>query len=84
MKKEIKNLEFKNYYLREFQLYDGECDITFNIVAIDTSKEEITVAVTNRGRISVVEFDLFQDSNGDFYFSYGCERTRIKIEDFED
>ena len=63
MKKEIKNLEFKNYYLREFQFYDGECDITFNIVAIDTSKEEITVAVTNRGRISVVTYVLLEKEN---------------------
>ena len=74
----------KKYYLKEFQLFDGEEYITFNIVNINFEKKVVEVAITNRGRISVVEFDLFQDSNGDFYFAYGCERTRIKIEDFED
>ena len=83
MKKEIKNLEFKNYYLREFQLYDGECDITFNIVAIDTSKEEITVAVTNRGRISVVTYDLLENENG-YYFEYGIYFEKLNVNDFEE
>ena len=41
--KENKVIDYRTYYLREFQLYDGEVDITFNIVAIDTVKEEITV-----------------------------------------
>ena len=46
-KKIEKSMEFKKYYLSEFQLYDGEVFITFNIVAIDTSKNEITVAISN-------------------------------------
>lgn len=43
--------EFREYYLSEFELYDGECFITFNIVGIDEYRKEITVAVTNRGGI---------------------------------
>lgn len=27
--------KFREYYLSEFELYDGECFITFNIVGID-------------------------------------------------
>ena len=74
----------KDYYLKEFQLFDGECYITFNIVAINFEKRVIEIAVSNRGKISVIEFDLIQDKNGDFYFTYGCERTKIEINDFED
>jgi len=74
----------KDYYLKEFQLYDGECFITFNIVSINFEKKTIEVAITNRGKISVVEYDLNQDKNSDFYFTYGCERTKIEINDFED
>lgn len=33
--------EFKRYYLSEFELYDGEEFITFNIVGIDAAKNEI-------------------------------------------
>ena len=54
--KENKVIDYRTYYLREFQLFDGEVDITFNIVAIDTIKEEITVAVSNRGRISILTY----------------------------
>ena len=30
--------EFRRYYLSEFELYDGEEVITFNIVGIDAAK----------------------------------------------
>ena len=82
-KKIEKSMEFKKYYLSEFQLYDGEVFITFNIVAIDTSKNEITVAISNRGRISVTTYDLLTDSNGFLYFEYGIDYEKINIDDFE-
>ena len=39
----------KQYQLSEFQFYDGEEFITFNLIDINTEKKEITVAVTDRG-----------------------------------
>ena len=81
--KENKVIDYRTYYLREFQLYDGEVDITFNIVAIDTFKEEITVAITNRGRISVVTYDLLKNDNG-YYFEYGIYFDKTNINDFEE
>ena len=78
-----KSMEFKKYYLSEFRLHDGEVFITFNIVAIDTSKNEITVAISNRGRISVTTYDLLTDSNGFLYFEYGIDYEKINIDDFE-
>ena len=83
MNKENKVIDYKSFYLREFQLYDGEYDITFNIVAIDTVKEEITVAITNRGRISVVTYDLLKNDKG-YYFEYGIYFNKININDFEE
>ena len=82
-KKIEKSMEFKKYYLSEFQLHDGEVFITFNIVAINTDKNEITVAVSNRGRISVTAYDLLTDSNGFLYFEYGIDYEKININDFE-
>ena len=74
--------EFKKYYLSEFELFDGEEFITFNIVDINTEKQEITVAVTNRGKISVISYDLSR--NGDrFYFEYGVSFEKVNIDDFE-
>ena len=88
MKKQIpkkieKSMEFRKYYLSEFQLYDGEVYVTFNIVAINTDKNEITVAISNRGRISVTTYDLLTDNNGSFYFEYGVDYEKININDFE-
>ena len=81
-KKIEKSMEFKRYYLSEFQLHDGEAFVTFNIVAIDTIKNEITVAVSNRGGISVTTYDLLTDNNG-FFFEYGVDYEKIRIDDFE-
>lgn len=74
--------EFRKYYLSEFELYDGEEFITFNIVGIDTNHNEITVAVTDRGKISVRTFDLKSDSER-FYFEYGVSFEKIAVDDFE-
>ena len=82
-KKIEKSMEFKKYYLSEFQLYDGEVYVTFDIVAINTDKNEITVAISNRGRISVTTYDLLTDNDGSFYFEYGVDYEKINVSDFE-
>ena len=81
MKKEdLQN--FRKYYLNEFEYYDGECFITFNIVGIDMARNEITVAISNRGRISVCAFDLKADGDR-LYFEYGPMFEKIDLADFE-
>lgn len=76
--------EFRKYYLSEFELYDGEAFITFNIVYVDLDRNEVQIAVTDRGRISVITYDLFKDKNGNLYFEYGVMFTRIYLDDFEE
>jgi len=79
----IKSDEFrKKYYLSEFQLFDGEEFITLNIVDINTERKEITVAVTNRGKISVVTYELLSDGDR-FYFEYGVYEEQLDIDEFE-
>ena len=74
----------KQYQLTEFQFYDGEAFITFNLIDIDTKKKEITVAVTDRGKISVHTFALLEDC-GRLYFEYGIAgQEHIHIDDFEE
>ena len=75
--------ENKRYYLKEFQYYNGECFITFNIVDMDEDKQEIYVAITREGKISVVTYPLYKDENG-WYFEYGPCYEHININDFED
>lgn len=85
MKTEVsKFTEFRKYYLSEFEWFDGEDYITFNLVGIDLVKNEAQVAVTDRGKISVITYDLMTDQDGGLYFEYGAMFTRIYLGDFEE
>lgn len=75
--------EIKNYYLKEFSLFDGEYDVTFNILDVNTDKMTITVAITKAGKISVIEYDLKKDREQDLYFQYGVDNTQVNVNDFE-
>lgn len=68
------------FYLKEFQFFDGEDTVIFNIVAVES--EKITVAVTRSGKITVTDYDLHSDENG-LYFEYGVAgQEHIHIDDF--
>ena len=55
----------------ECDYFNGENFITFDLIEIDDDKREVTVAVSNTGRIRVKTFDLLFDGNRR-YFEYGC------------
>ena len=76
--------EFRKYYLSEFEWFDGEDYITFNLTGVDLEKGEVQVAVTDRGRISVITYDLMTDKDGGLYFEYGARFTRVYLDDFEE
>lgn len=67
--------------LSEFDYFDGEDFITFDALAIDCEKMVIRLAVTNRGRISVVDYDLKYD-NDLLYFEYGLYNEKIYLYEF--
>lgn len=73
----------RRYYMSEFALYDGDHYVTFNIVDVDTVRQEITVAVSNEGRISICTFDLKSDSNKGLFFEYGVSYEKIAVDDFD-
>ncbi len=76
-------MENKNYYLKEFTLFDCEYDTTFNILEINTDKMTITLAVTKAGKIFQTECDLRYDKENKLYFEFGIDFTKIKVDDFE-
>ena len=59
--------------MKKFQYHDGECYVTFNIIDLNKLKKEI----------SVVTYPLLFDENG-HYFEYGCEYTKLAVDDFKD
>ncbi|HIU62832.1 MAG TPA: hypothetical protein IAB07_03580 [Candidatus Caccalectryoclostridium excrementigallinarum] len=85
MKTEVsKFTEFRKYYLSEFEWFDGEDYITFNLVGIDLVKNKAQVTMTDRGRLSAITCDLLTDKDGEIYFEYGAMFTRIYLDDFEE
>ena len=66
-----------------FELYDGEAFITFDIVYLKEKKMEVQLAVTNRGKISFITYDLCESDKG-MYFEYGCDYQKIYINDFKE
>ena len=72
------------FYLKEFQHFDGEDDVIFNIVELNADSSKTTVAVTKCGKIIVSDYDLFTDKNG-LYFEYGvAAQEHIHIDDFRE
>ena len=75
----------RKFYLSEFSYFDGEYDITFNIIDIDFLRQTITVAISRCGKITQDTFDLMRDSKGNLYFEYGkFYENKISPDDFEE
>ncbi len=73
------------FYLSEFSCFDGEYDITFNIVDVDFDRKQITVAISRCGKITQDTFELLRDNKGKLYFEYGMfYENKISIDDFEE
>lgn len=87
MKEKVRNNQEnrRKFYLMEFSYFDGEYDVTFNIVDIDFLRRTITVAISRCGKITQDTFDLLRDRNGNLYFEYGrFYENKISIDDFEE
>ena len=77
--------ENKKFYLSEFTYFDGEFDITFNIIDVDFHYQRITVAITRAGKITQDTFDLARDNDGKLFFEYGkFFENKISLDDFEE
>lgn len=75
----------RKYYLSEFSYFDGEYDVTFNIVDVDFYRQTITVVISRCGKITQDTFDLIRDNDGKLYFEYGrFYENKISLNDFEE
>ena len=84
-KSKMKETSANKYYLSEFSYYDGEYEITFNIVDISFVYETITVAITRTGKIAQDTFPLLRDKDGRLYFEFGLfYENKIKLDDFDE
>ncbi len=75
----------RKFYLSEFSYFDGEYDVTFNIIDVDFICQQITVAIRRCGKITQDTFDLMRDKNNNLYFEYGkFYENKISLNDFEE
>lgn len=72
----------------EYDFFDGDHFITFDIVEINDDNKTVLVAISNQGRITQDTFDLSEDKEktemyGEGrYFKYGLYQDKIYINDF--
>ena len=52
--------------MKEYIHFDGEKDITFNVVHIDSDKQIAVIASTAEGKISVLEYEIKEDCDGEY------------------
>lgn len=69
------------FYMQEFEYFNDEHFVTFNIV--NMTQHTITVAVTNQSRISLGTYNLYEDEKG-LYFKYGRWDDIIYLDEFVD
>ena len=74
----------------EYDYFDGDHFITFDIIEVDEDNSKITLAISNQGRITQDTFDLFEDdeideemTNDIRYFEFGLYADKIYLNQFE-
>lgn len=64
----------------DFSLFYDDAYIDFDVIDVNEIKNEITVVVSNLGKLSVETFDLKEDKNKNTYFEYGIYQDRVYID----
>ncbi len=74
----------------EYDYFDGDHFITFDIIEVDEDNGKITLAISNQGRITQDTFDLLEDDEMDEemtndirYFEFGLYADKIYLNQFE-
>lgn len=66
----------------EYDFFDGDHFITFDIIDINENRNEITLAISDQGKITQVTYALLGDKK-DRYFEYGkFYENKISLNDF--
>ena len=57
-------------FMKEYHHFDGDHTVIFNIVEVNKARREITLAVSDQGRLTQTTYDL-KGNMKDPYFEYG-------------
>ncbi len=70
------------YYMKEYWHFNGDYNIIFNLIEVDTENMTATIAINNLGKLTQQTVEL-RVENGKLYFEYGIMNEKIFIDDFE-
>lgn len=70
------------FYMKEYRHFNGNYNVIFNLVEVNTDNETVTVAINNLGKLTQNTFEL-KEENGWLYFEYGIMNEKIYIDEFE-
>ena len=69
------------YYMKEYRHFNGDYNIIFNLIEVNTDNNTVTVAINNLGKLTQDTLEL-REENGRLYFEYGVMNDKIFIDDF--
>lgn len=69
-------------YMKEYWHFNGDYNVIFNLIEVNTENMTVTVAINNFGKISQ-HTDELREQNGRLYFEYGVMNDKIYIDEFE-
>ncbi len=70
------------YFMKEYWHFNGDYNVIFNLIEVNTESMTATVAINNLGKLTQQTVEL-REQNGRLYFEYGVMNDKIFIDDFE-
>ena len=69
------------YYMKEYYHFNGDYNIIFNLIEVNTENMTATVAINNLGKLTQETVEL-RGENDNPYFEYGVMNDKIYIDEF--
>ncbi len=71
------------YYMKEYWHFNGDYNVIFNLIEVDTENMTATVAINNLGKLTRQTVELHVE-DGKLYFEYGIfDEEKILVDEFE-
>ncbi len=70
------------YYMKEYRHFNGDYNVIFNLIEVNTENKTATVAINNLGKLTQETVEL-RGKNDNPYFEYGVMNDKIYIDEFE-
>lgn len=69
------------YYMKEYWHFNGDYNVIFNLIEVNTENKIATVTINNLGKLTQETIEL-RETNNALYFEYGVMNEKIFINDF--